>query len=313
MTTRAWRLGDWGWLAILACAMGVAVAAAPQFMDRTSLRQAILAAEDARAPSAEDVRKLLRAASGRDEGIAVAAVRALGRLERPALAGDLIAFVDVKSPLVRAEAANAIGQSVAEEKGDAAARARKVLVSRLATETDLRVRGIICETLGRLPLTTADVVRGVEAALVDASLQTGPGVTARPSTTTTALGSPVAGVTIGFGTLDRNAPLPVLLGAAKGLESLIRQQLETSPPGGRTVARLRRLIETARPPRDVPAAEAGAGEVVGRPDRLPWRQVAAAVFAQLRPLREVGHLRGAQQQPLAARHKRGRPAGWQTK
>jgi hypothetical protein len=55
-----------------------------------------------------------------------------------------------------------------------------------------------------------------------------------------------------------------------------------------------------------PAAETGAGEVVGRPDRLPWRQIRPAVFAQLRPLRKIRHLRRAQQQAVAAGRQRRR-------
>jgi len=35
-----------------------------------------------------------------------------------------------------------------------------------------------------------------------------------------------------------------------------------------------------------PAPEAGTGQVVGGPDRLPRRQIFAAIFAQIRPLQE---------------------------
>src|SRR5216110_2268418 len=62
-----------------------------------------------------------------------------------------------------------------------------------------------------------------------------------------------------------------------------------------------------------PPPEAGAAQVVRWPDRLPWRQVFPAGFAQMRPLQKIGHLRRAQQKAMATRGKRGRPAGWQTK
>src|SRR6185503_15376162 len=50
-----------------------------------------------------------------------------------------------------------------------------------------------------------------------------------------------------------------------------------------------------------PPAEASSRQIVGRPDRLPWREEGPAVLAQLRPLREIAHLRRAKQQPVAAR------------
>src|ERR1700681_4020759 len=62
-----------------------------------------------------------------------------------------------------------------------------------------------------------------------------------------------------------------------------------------------------------PSPEARARQIVGRPDRLPWREVFPAVFAQMRPLQKIGHLRRAQQQAVAARRKRRWSAGWQTK
>src|SRR5258708_2013993 len=62
-----------------------------------------------------------------------------------------------------------------------------------------------------------------------------------------------------------------------------------------------------------PPPEPGAGEIVGWPDRLPWRQVLAAMFTQMRPLQKIRHLRRPQQQAIAARRQRGRSARWQTK
>src|SRR5665213_1181237 len=62
-----------------------------------------------------------------------------------------------------------------------------------------------------------------------------------------------------------------------------------------------------------PPPEARPGQVVGRPDRLPRRQIFPAVFAQMRPLQKVGHLRRTQQQALPARGKCGRSAGWKPK
>lgn len=232
------------------------------------MRQAILAAEDARAPRAEDVQTLLDAARGGDEQIQAVAVRALGRLERPALVDEIVGFLDVKAPSVRAEAANALGQAVAAAEGAPVERSRKILMARLAAETDARVRGVVCGTLGRLPYATADAVRAVEAALLDASLEAGGALTARPSTTTTALGTPVVGLTIGFDPARRDAALPVLLGCASGLESLIRRQGRLSAPSEAGIARLLRLVETARPPADAVSTPAADVEDLARVRRL---------------------------------------------
>ena len=46
------------------------------------------------------------------------------------------------------------------------------------------------------------------------------------------------------------------------------------------------------------AAEGGAGQLVGSPNRLPGREKIVARGAQLRPVGIVGHLRGAQQHPV---------------
>ena len=242
-------------LCALAAPACVVVALAAQAPDRAAVRQAILTAEDSRAPSAEAVRTLVNAANGRDEDDAVAAVRALGRLERPSLASDLTKYITAASPRVRMEAANALGQAVSAAEGDPVERARRTLLGRLSSENDLRVLGVICETLGRLPYTSAGAVREVETALVQATLQPGPDMTMRPSTTSTALGAPVMGVTIGFDASSRNAVLHVLAGATKGLEALVRQQAKRSPPQASTLARLRRLVISAKPPTEGTAAD----------------------------------------------------------
>src|SRR6188768_3373331 len=74
-------------------------------------RQSILQAEDRRAPTPRDLTMLRTGTRSRDGTIALIAVRALGRLERPALIGDLIPSLRHALPEIRAEAANAIGQS----------------------------------------------------------------------------------------------------------------------------------------------------------------------------------------------------------
>src|SRR5688500_12677308 len=78
---------------------------------QTVNRLTILQAEDRRAPTARDLSILRLGARGRDGANALIAVRALGRLERPALISDLLPALRHALPEVRAEAANAIGQA----------------------------------------------------------------------------------------------------------------------------------------------------------------------------------------------------------
>src|SRR5215510_13229022 len=85
---------------------------------RVSLTQAIpadrvkvLQADDRRAASAADLLTLRTAARGRDPQTARLALRALGRLERPALIPDITPGLRHTLPEIRAEAANAVAQA----------------------------------------------------------------------------------------------------------------------------------------------------------------------------------------------------------
>jgi cyclophilin family peptidyl-prolyl cis-trans isomerase len=82
------------------------------------------------------------------------------------------------------------------------------------------VRGVLCQTIGRLPYLTAEGARRAEAALLAASLPP-PGTTA-----------PV--------------PLAVLHGVAKGFESLVRRNATLAAPQPETVQRLRALAVDRR-------------------------------------------------------------------
>ena len=194
---------------------------------------AILMAEDRRAATAADlavIRAGLRSRDGQTQRIAL---RALGRLERPALISDIVPAL--KAPLreVRAEAANAIGQAALGWKvppplQSAVARSTldarpgtggltvdtvaATLVERLGAEPDASVRSAISETLGRLPYTSGEQVRRAEAALIG---------TARTDSVA-----------------DR-------LGIAKGLEGLIRLSRTLNPPSPEAIAKLRTLVAPA--------------------------------------------------------------------
>jgi len=229
----------------LALGLGAALslAAAAHQADKASVRQALLAAEDARAPSAADLQVLLRAARHDDDEIQAAAVRALGRLERPDLVDDLKPFLRTASAAVRAQAANAVAQAVSAGRDDTVRDAARALRDRLKAEEHLFVRGIVAAALGRLPYARPGDVAAAEDALLDASAAGGVEVTTRPPDRTP-FGTPVAGVTLGFGGDRRDAPLPVLVGVADGLESLVRINIKSYRPSSKAISRLRQLAIT---------------------------------------------------------------------
>jgi cyclophilin family peptidyl-prolyl cis-trans isomerase/HEAT repeat protein len=162
------------------------LALAPALEAQTS-RLAVLQAEDRRALAPRDL-AIIRAGlhSGDAETVRVA-VRALGRLERPSLVGDIVPLLRHPLPEVRSEAANALGQAVqgvtheaarasvvhtgsrgaAESAAAAVDGAVSALSTRLKSETSSSVRSAICETLGRIP-GSADQTARIETTLAGA-------------------------------------------------------------------------------------------------------------------------------------------------
>ncbi len=186
-----------------------------------------------------------------------AAVRALGRLERPALVADILPSLKHPLPEVRAEAANALGQAAAGWKQKAPAGGVDPLVhaleARLAVEEASDVRAAVCETLGRLPYTTPEQVRRAGQTLVDE--------------------------------IRRHTSLPDRLGVAEGLELLVRRQTTLQPAGPELIAALLDL-STLRPAEATSAARirrlalealisaaAGDDEVIRRAATDPDAQV----------------------------------------
>ena len=178
-------------------------------------RLAVLQAEDRRAPTASDLAILRSGAHSGDPQTARLAVRALGRLEQPALILEITPFLKNAFPEIRSEAANAVGQAAQGWKGDRQAPAAALdaavaaLVARLKVEAEPDVRGAICETIGRLPYATAAQVESAERTLLEMASR---------------------GEAIG----DR-------LGVAKGFEALARIHGKLRPPGGEAIALLRRM------------------------------------------------------------------------
>jgi cyclophilin family peptidyl-prolyl cis-trans isomerase/HEAT repeat protein len=178
-------------------------------------RLAILQAEDRRAPTPRDLAVIRSGLHTGDEQTARIAVRALGRLERPALIADIAPSLRHPQPEVRAEAANAIAQAAQGWKADKPPQASAVdaasapLVARLKVDSEPDVRAAICETLGRLPYVTAAQAEAAERTLVAAA--------ERADTVT-----------------DR-------LGIAKGFEAFVRVQRKVRTPGEEAIALIRRL------------------------------------------------------------------------
>jgi cyclophilin family peptidyl-prolyl cis-trans isomerase/HEAT repeat protein len=193
-------------------------------------RLAILQAEDRRAPTPRDLAIIRSGARSRDDQTVRVAVRALGRLERPALIPDIVPALRHELPEIRLEAANAIGQAAQGWKTDPPAASAldavtAPLAARLAIEEEPDVRAAICETLGRLPYAKPTQAEAAERTLVE---------TAAHAETVT----------------DR-------LGVAKGLEAFARVQRALRAPGDDALALLRRL---ATPP----ATDAAVGARIRR-------------------------------------------------
>jgi len=181
-------------------------------------RLAVLQAEDRRAPTPRDLATIRAGARSSDSQTARIAVRALGRLERPALIPDILPSLHNEFPEVRVEAANATAQAAQGWKTEtppaaAVDAASASLVARLKTEAEPDVRAAIFEALGRLPYVTAGQAEAAEHTLVE--------MAGRAESVT-----------------DR-------LGVAKGLEAFVRSQRKLRAPGDDALAVLRRLV--ARP------------------------------------------------------------------
>ena len=199
-------------------ALGLALwAASTASAQSLAARVSMLQAEDRRAPKPGDVGVLRSGSRSNDGDTARLAVRALGRLERPALIPDILGALRHKLPEVRAEAAVAVAQAAQGLKtaGTPTAPlgpAQAALIARLSIDDDADVRAAVCESLARLPYTAvADAVRA-ESTLLDFA--------GRASSVT-----------------DR-------LGVARALEAFVRLQSTLTAPSAATLDLLRSLVDS---------------------------------------------------------------------
>jgi peptidyl-prolyl cis-trans isomerase B (cyclophilin B) len=184
-----------------------------------SQRLSVLQAEERRAPTANDIAVIRAGMRSVDTDTALLAIRAMGRLERPALVPDIAGALRFELPELRAEAAQAIAASFGRPGAPLPASTRaaigsalSTLSSRLDVETVADVRGAICEAIGRLPYVDADQASQAEHALVSAARSAQTGTVA-----------------------DR-------LGAAKGLDAFGRISGERSPLDEQALDALRVLF-----------------------------------------------------------------------
>jgi cyclophilin family peptidyl-prolyl cis-trans isomerase len=189
-------------------------------------RLAVLLAEDRRGATAGDLATLRAGVRSRDVLTARIAIRALGRLERPALIPDLVPSLGAILSESRAEAANAIAEAAQGwvRPGEAntpagtlsPASVLSTLAARLDAEEEASVRAVICESIGRLPYRSADQVARAEAALLDQA--------------------------------GRSDAVTDRLGVAKGFEALVRVSRTLQPPGPRALDIVKRLFGLTLPP-----------------------------------------------------------------
>ncbi len=166
----------------LAAALALALALTPRpgagqgrpgAVDTASLDR-LLAAEDARGTGAHGMTPLLQARGGADTLLRRVAVRGLGRFQRPELGRLLLSSLDDPLASVRAEAANAVTQSLRRVKRGAASsdttqltvrEAAAALTRRLARERDAEVADALGQSLGRLALPDSAAARKAEGAI----------------------------------------------------------------------------------------------------------------------------------------------------
>ena len=139
-----------------------------------SVRARILQAEDRRAPTDADISLLRGSLRHRDAAVVLQSIRALGRLERPALAAALIPLLGHSSPRIRAQAAEALAQAAQGFRGDSSGSHRDAawpalvaaLSARVSEERDSLVRGALALSLGRLPYVTPEEMRSARENLL---------------------------------------------------------------------------------------------------------------------------------------------------
>jgi hypothetical protein len=146
---------------------------APEPTDTIAL-QRLLLAEDARGTGRDGIEPLLGALDGPDSLLRRLGIRGLGRFQRPALGKRLLPALSDRLPSVRAEAANAVAQSVRrirrsetaiDSSGFGTLDAARALSGALSGEADPAVADALAQSRGRLPLPDSAAARVAEQAI----------------------------------------------------------------------------------------------------------------------------------------------------
>lgn len=189
-------------------------------------RRRLLELEDARDTSDAALTRFQDALKSKETETRRIAVRALGRMERPTLSAMVAQALADPAPVVRAEAANALAQTVSA--GGDLALAVDLLALQLERESQPTARGAMAQALGRLPYKDVDQIRRAERLIVT--------VLKDPEDTDRARrekGVPAE--------RRQYAPPQTLLGALAGLETLVRLNAKTTSPESATVDLLKEL------------------------------------------------------------------------
>ncbi len=148
-------------------------ACASQSGDRALER--LLLAEDARPADAAGLAPIFSALHDTSATATLsAAIRAVGRLQRPGFVDSVSPFLAHADAALRMEATNATAQSVQPGTDTAAvAHARTLLLARLATSAPDAERGVIARSVGRLPHESPTVAQDVAEQISQAVASSG--------------------------------------------------------------------------------------------------------------------------------------------
>ncbi|GMR13961.1 MAG: peptidylprolyl isomerase [Gemmatimonadota bacterium] len=204
------------------------------------IMDAMLAAEDSRGVGPNGLTPLLEGLASEYASARAVAVRALGRLERPDLVGEILPLILDDNPNVRREAVNALAQAVSGVGGEEVA---DMLTPRVSEEPDSVVRGVLARTIGRLTL-QGEALSRAQDQLVQLSWSAD-GTSGEDAPTVT-----LVGVALGFETVARTLGPREELGAEarNRLEELVFYARRDSLSGvadGRPSARVRSLAVSA--------------------------------------------------------------------
>lgn len=194
----------------------------------TAVGTAILAIEDARAPTPHDLAVLVEGTRSTQPLIQHAAIRALGRLERRDVVTNLLPLLGSGSAETRELTAFAIAQAMRGERlpldpaGTQVDGVLTALLDAIGSERDPSAIDGFARSVARLPFERADQVQRVDRVL----------------------GGNLAG---------RGSIAEAIRGAAAGLEVLARLHVKRAPVSERTIGQLRALAS-------------GRARLVGSPD-----------------------------------------------